>query len=125
MRILRTIWLMLVGRTDIAGSWTFKYTVDETGCGGGVTTETARVGIGQQGESVSLTVGAHTLVGGLEGHLLGASGRYPEDGAITEEHLSATVNEDGTEMIGSTVWSWGAGNANACCGTATFSASKA
>ena len=107
---------------DISGTWTFEYTVDETGCGGALESVTAVVSVVQRGTSIRLTTGAIALSGALAGRLLGAGGRYPDGGGETDERITATLNPRGTAMRGSSVWTY-RGSPD-CAGVSTFTATK-
>ena len=124
--ILRKWWWALSGRPDISGEWTFE--VWESGCGapGATKLPALAVTVTQRGGSIVLSAGGVSLDGWLEGHVLAVSGRFPEEGRTTEEHLTATVNSGGTELTGGSAWTWGVGSSdpNPCGGTTTFSGVK-
>lgn len=125
---LRYWWWALVGRPNISGEWTFHVWEDESGCGGPGATKlpALAVTVTQRGGSIVLSADGVTLDGWLEGRILAVSGRYPEEGRTTEEHLTANVNASGTELTGASVWTWGveSSDPDACGGTTTFSGVK-
>lgn len=102
---------------NIAGTWSFTITDDDTNCGGGVTTYDVIVTVTQDGNNITLTFNGVTLTGSFVGRRLTASGSYAAEGGTIEENLTALLTDTG--LSGTSTWTWQQGS-DQCVGTSTF-----